>query len=59
MKTSFCFHSCMNIVNFSVCKFFVNELKGRLDETAKSKAVIETGYSFDEKKRKKKAYKTS
>ena len=48
--------SCMNI---SVCKFFITEFQTRLDETSKSKSVIETGYSFDEKKRKKKKYKDS
>ncbi len=43
----------------SVCKFFITELQRKLDETAKSKAVIETGYSFDEKKRKKTPIKFS
>ncbi|XP_002129613.2 protein canopy 4-like [Ciona intestinalis] len=42
-----------------VCKYFVNELQDRLDETGKSKEILRTGHGLDPKKRKKIAYKTS
>ncbi|GFO04331.1 protein canopy 4-like [Plakobranchus ocellatus] len=41
-----------------VCKYLATELKGRLDETGKTHDVIETGYGFDEKKKKKEYKKT-
>jgi len=39
-----------------VCKYLSIELNQRLSETGKVHDVIETGYSFDETKRKKKKY---
>lgn len=41
-----------------VCKIVSQELKSRLSETGKSHDVIETGYSIERKKEKKK-YQTS
>ncbi|KAK7002674.1 protein canopy 4 [Biomphalaria glabrata] len=41
-----------------VCKYLTTELKGRLDETGKTKEVIETGYGLDTKKKKKEYYKS-
>ncbi|KAK3090124.1 hypothetical protein FSP39_009362 [Pinctada imbricata] len=40
-----------------VCKFFVTELKERLEETGKSKEVLSTGHGLERKKTQ--AYKTS
>ncbi|KAK6171615.1 hypothetical protein SNE40_019766 [Patella caerulea] len=37
-----------------VCKFMATELQTRLDETGKSKEVIETGHGLDSKKKRKK-----
>ncbi|XP_060076092.1 protein canopy 4-like [Ylistrum balloti] len=34
-----------------VCKFLATELNARLEETGKSKAVLETGHGFDKKKK--------
>lgn len=34
-----------------VCKYLATELKARLEETGKSKEVLETGHSFDKKKK--------
>ena len=42
-----------------VCKYFTLELSERLKETGKTHDVIETGYSFDESKKKKKKYAKS
>jgi len=42
-----------------VCKFFATELQARLDKSAKSKAVIETGHGIDPAKKKRFAYRTS
>jgi len=39
-----------------VCKYLVIELEGRLQKTAKTHEVIETGYGFDDKTRQKKKY---
>ncbi|ESO10634.1 hypothetical protein HELRODRAFT_72124, partial [Helobdella robusta] len=33
------------------CKFFATELKSRLDESARSKEIIETGHGLDRKKK--------
>jgi len=46
-----------DVMCFTVCKYFATELKSRLDESAKSKEVIETGHGLDKKKRFK--YRTS
>jgi len=43
----------------TVCKFFATELQARLDKSAKSKAVIETGHGIDPAKKKRFAYRTS
>jgi hypothetical protein len=42
-----------------VCKYFTLELSDRLKETGKTHDVIETGYSFDDKGKKKKKYSKS
>ncbi|CAG2108074.1 unnamed protein product [Medioppia subpectinata] len=39
-----------------VCKYLVIELEGRLEKTAKTHEVIETGYGFEDKTRHKKKY---
>lgn len=43
----------------SVCKLFTHELTDRLQETGKTHDVVETGYSFDPEKKKKKKYASS
>jgi len=42
-----------------VCKILATELQARLTETGKSHDVIETGYSLDDKAKKRTPYKTS
>lgn len=46
---------------FTVCKILAIELENRLEETGKSKDVIEIGYSLDDTgmKKKKTKYKKS
>lgn len=45
--------------NCEACKILAIELQDRLTETGKTHEVLETGYSFDETKKKKIVYKAS
>lgn len=44
---------------FAVCKILAIELENRLEETGKTSEVIETGYSFNDKAKKRTKYKKS
>ena len=44
---------------FSVCKYLATELKDRLEETGKTKEVLEIGHGLDSKKKKKIKYNTA
>ena len=48
-----------NEAHFSVCKYLAIELRDRLEETGKSKEVLETGHGIDPRKKKKIKYNTS
>ena len=52
---------CLSLIPVcdAVCKYFTLELTERLKETGKTHEVIETGYSFDDKNKKKKKYAKS
>jgi hypothetical protein len=42
-----------------VCKYLATELKDRLEETGKTKEVLEIGHGLDSKKKKKIKYNTA
>ena len=54
-----CTHYQVTVQYFSVCKYLAIELRDRLDETGKSKEVLETGHGIDPRKKKKIKYNTS